>query len=204
MFEDADEIRDRYGFRKRFRLGARLEVAAGMFAQMRSAIAPTAKQRRQRLDLIEKETRAILRGQGSRREALAKLLVAGGSAGLPFADEKVERALATGNLENVLGRKDLKALLKGVAAARAPLERRRPPVSGDAARRILVQELATIWQKGTGKPPAATWDEAAGKHGEAILFMCEVLRRVGDRISAEAVRHLLRRARPASRRATGK
>jgi hypothetical protein len=203
-FVDADAIAKRYGFAEGFDLRGRLDEAAGMYGAFRSTRQPTPKQRRKRLALIEKETHAILGGQVSRREALAKLLVAGGSAGIPLADDAVERGLGVGDLSDVFTQEYLNTLLETAAAASAALQRRRPPVSGDPARRILVQDLASIWQDGTGKPAPATWDEYGEKHSDAILFMRDVFRRLGERVSEEAVRHLLRRGRAGARRGSQK
>jgi hypothetical protein len=210
-FDGADQLARAYPFAAGFPLRERLDAAAGMFAAFHERRFPTARERRERLDLLEREVRAVRRGEDRRGEALARLLVAGGSTGLPGADEEIERALSMAPpFEYQFRPEYLDALLTHIAAERAGLRRKRPPVSGDGALRVLVLDLAAIWEDGTGTPASATWDEISGMHGDAVRFMGEVCELLGLRsrddapISNEALRHLLRRGRATTQDASRK
>ncbi len=193
-FADADELASRYGFDPAFPLRDRLDVAAGMFRAIRERTdptreprIPTAKERRKRLALLEREARAVLDGDIGRADVLAKLLIASGSGGLPTASNAVEIRAAVGSAAlarhglRIFEREDLEALLVQIADARRSLARPRPPISGDGPLRALVYDLGNIWREGTHQRAGR------GREGPFPKFLVEVARRLEVPDSREAL-----------------
>jgi hypothetical protein len=133
---------------------------------------PTARERRERLDLLERETRAVLSGNISRCRALALLLARTGGGGLPVVDDVVELRLKMVPLADP-PRAELQQLLEQIAAARGALDRSAPPVSGDGALRAWVYDLARIWREATGRRPGR------GRSGPFARFLEDVSVRAG-------------------------
>jgi hypothetical protein len=209
-FDDTAELASKYGFRRGFPLRDRLDAAAGAYLAFTNRRLPTPRERRGRLDLIEKEARAVQGGHLARSEALALTLFRS-SDGLSGLAVHVEHAFdrdprlpgARAVLPVVFDPAQVDRILGAVERTRRELKPRRSR-PGDAGLRILVRELGRVWLDGTGRRAGATWNEIDEKHGEAVEFIHEACRRLKKRASREAVRHLLRRWREDARRARRK
>lgn len=155
-----------------------LELAAGTFLAARAAPVLSAREQRERLALIED---AALKQDRAR---LDRLLASTGGYGLPG---------------EWLAGAEYSAVLFRVAQAKSRLARpRRSVPKKREAERILVRDLAAIWQAGTGRRPTKGWDGVGDRlAGEMADFLRLVLRRVCVSLTEPALAHLVRRCLPA-------
>jgi hypothetical protein len=161
-------------FSEDFPLRERLEVAAGMYLATSERRFQTPREKRERLAAIEE---AAVAGD---RERLDRLLEAtgGGLPGLGLVGASFD------------------VVLDAVAVAKPGLKRKRPPVGGDAAMRILVADLAAIWREGTGKRPTVTVDpypEPITRGGPFIRFAHDVASRLGAKATPSSIAKQLER-----------
>ncbi|MFT3915350.1 MAG: hypothetical protein QM704_14885 [Anaeromyxobacteraceae bacterium] len=185
-FPEAAKLAGLFGFDPGFPIRERLDEAAGLYLSTHAARSPSPNEQRRRLDLVDRAARAVARGHAARGEALARLLEAGGMAGLPFLAPEIELRRASG-LPFAFGRAEAEAVVAQVRAARRWLPTRRPPVSGDSDLRIFVVNIAKIYQEGTGKKPGR------GREGPFPRFLSLVCAEIGIKISQEALVKLHRR-----------
>jgi hypothetical protein len=151
-----------------FPLRERLDAAAGIFLAFSGRKFQTPQEKRERLAAIKAAAKA------KDRKRLDRLLAATG-AGLPgvgLAPEVAEVDMVGAPFAEVLA---------AVKTAQPEADWKRPPVGGDGALRVLVVDLAAIWEEGTGKGPTVTVDpysEPLTRGGPFIRFAHDVVTRL--------------------------
>jgi hypothetical protein len=204
----AEQLVQDYGFNASFALTddeekrtlrEHLDTAGGMYLAARRRF-PTARERRERLALMEREARAVQSGRRDRAEALAQLLLSSPSD-FPTLPERLEHRFdhdADGKTVAVLPiefqRKEVDDILAQLAAMKPWLAKARPPVSGDAALRMLVRALAAIWRAGTLRHATISTDDSRDykkrRGGPYLEFLQIITGHLGIRTTAEALAKL--------------
>ncbi len=199
------------------KLEKHLDTAGGLYRSIRRKYEPTARnlrvglslneptprERRERLDLIEKELRALRAGRLDRSAALAlALLRSPGCLGVLAyhvehcfdRDPVLDGALAV--LPIRFTDEQLARIEEEVERARRHLRRRFTASRGtrsDPGLRMLVRELGAIWTEATGRRPtwSNNWDTAR-RTGPFVEFLQDVCWRLGVEKSAHGLVELHR------------
>lgn len=213
-FADAEELARRYRFAEGYPLRERLDAVGRRYRSIRFVKGaprrwPSPRERRDRLELVEAEARAM-KGGGTGRAVPLALALYRAPSGLPGCVPDIEhcfdrdpqldgaRAVFPDVIEAAFTLPVLDRILREVAAQRRDLRRAQGRAAQVPGLHLLVANLAVIWQEGTGKRPTVSTNPVTGKRGGRFpRFLLDVVRHVDAELptSTDALAALHRRSR---------
>ncbi len=198
-FPHAPALAKRFGLPSEFPLRQVLDAAGMKYRSLALDPTPSLPERRRRIQLLEREARAVQAGRIDRAEALARLLFRSGGC-LPGLAPDVEhcfdrppelegaRVVFPKVLREAFSVPVVARIVDELARARGALPRRAPGARTRSEVRILVLDCAAIWLAGTGRAPTVSTKPSNGKRaGQFLEFTREVARCLGVEASTDAL-----------------